>query len=77
MIILKIDATLKSFLAMQFFNYCLNQTISLATFFARKQFHQMTEKKLNGEKKLMETGILLIKMDIAHFTLANLEIVTV
>ena len=25
MIILKIDVTLKSFLAMQFFNYCLNQ----------------------------------------------------
>ena len=25
MIVLKIDVTLKSFLAMQFFNYCLNQ----------------------------------------------------
>ena len=32
---------------------------------------------VNGEKKLMETGILLIKMDIAHFTLVNLEILTV
>ena len=31
----------------------------------------------NGEKKLMETGILLIKMDIVHFTLLNLEILTV
>ena len=31
----------------------------------------------NGEKKLMETRILLIKMDIAHFTLVNLEILTV
>ena len=27
------------------------------------------ELGVNGEKKLMETGILLIKMDIAHFTL--------
>ena len=35
------------------------------------------ELGVNGEKKLMETGILLIKMDIAHFTLVNLEIVTV
>ena len=35
------------------------------------------ELGLNGEKKLMETGILLIKMDIAHFTLVNLEILTV
>ena len=26
---------------------------------------------VNGEKKLMETGIFLIKMDIAHFTLVN------
>ena len=32
---------------------------------------------VNGEKKLMETGILSIKMDIAHFTLVNLEILTV
>ena len=31
---------------------------------------------VNGEKKLMETGIL-IKMDIAHFTLVNLGILTV
>ena len=31
----------------------------------------------NGEKKLMETRILLIKMDIAHFTLVYLEILTV
>ena len=29
------------------------------------------ELGVNGEKKLMETGILLIKMDIAHFTLVN------
>ena len=31
---------------------------------------------VNGEKKLMETGILLIKMDIVDFTLVNLEILT-
>ena len=31
----------------------------------------------NSEKKLMETGILLIEMDIIHFTLVNLEILTV
>ena len=35
------------------------------------------ELGVNGEKKLMETAILLIKMDIAHFTLVNLEILTV
>ena len=35
------------------------------------------ELGVNGEKKLMETGILLIKMNIAHFTLVNLEILTV
>ena len=35
------------------------------------------ELDVNGEKKLMETGLLLIKMDIAHFTLVNLEILTV
>ena len=34
------------------------------------------ELGVNSEKKLMETGIL-IKMDIAHFTLVNLEILTV
>ena len=32
------------------------------------------ELGVNGEKKLMETGILLIKMDIANFTLVNFEI---
>ena len=30
------------------------------------------ELGVNGEKKLMETGILLIKMEIAHFNLVNL-----
>ena len=30
-----------------------------------------------GEKKLMETALLLIKIDIAHFTLVNLEILKV
>ena len=34
------------------------------------------ELGVNGEKKLMETGILLIKMNIAHFTLVNLKILT-
>ena len=32
------------------------------------------ELGVNGEKKLMETGILLIKMDIANFALVNFEI---
>ena len=35
------------------------------------------ELGVNGEKKLMETEMLLIKMDIAHFTLVNLENLTV
>ena len=35
------------------------------------------ELGVNGEKTLMETGILLIKMDIGNFTLVNLEILTV
>ena len=30
------------------------------------------ELGVNGEKELMETGILLMNMDIAHFTLVNL-----
>ena len=34
------------------------------------------ELGVNGGKRSMETGILLIKMDIAHFTLVNLEILT-
>ena len=34
------------------------------------------ELGVNGEKKLMETGIL-IKMNLAHFSLANLEVLTV
>ena len=33
------------------------------------------ELGVNGERKLMETGIL-IKMDIAHFTLVDMEILT-
>ena len=36
------------------------------------------ELGVNGEKKFMETtSILLTKMDIAYFTLVNLEILTV
>ena len=35
------------------------------------------ELGLNGEKKVNENGILLTKMDIAHFTLVNLDILTV
>ena len=35
------------------------------------------ELGVNGDEKLMKTGILLIKIDIAHFTLINLETVTV
>ena len=30
------------------------------------------ELDVNGEKKLMETGVLVMKMDLAHFTLVNL-----
>ena len=32
------------------------------------------ELGVNGAKKLMETGILLIKMDIAHFKLVNMRV---
>ena len=35
------------------------------------------ELGLNGEKRLMETGILLPKMGIANFRQVNLEILTV
>ena len=35
------------------------------------------ELGVNGEKTLMESGILLIKMDIVHFTLVELRILTV
>ena len=34
------------------------------------------ELGVNGEKKLIETVILLIKMNIANFTLVHLEILT-
>ena len=32
------------------------------------------ELGVNGAKKFMETGILIIKMDIAHFTLVNMRV---
>ena len=32
------------------------------------------ELSVNGEKMLIETGVLLIKMDIAHFTLKLLAV---
>ena len=35
------------------------------------------ELGVNSEKKSMETEVLLMKMDIAHFTMVNLEISTV
>ena len=35
------------------------------------------ELGVNGEKTLMETGILLIKIDIGNLTLVNLEVLTV
>ena len=35
------------------------------------------ELGVNGERKLMETEILLTKMDIVHFILVNLQILTV
>ena len=35
------------------------------------------ELGVNGEKKVNGNWVLLIKMDIAHFTLVNLEILTV
>ena len=35
------------------------------------------ELGVNGEKKLIETGILIIKMEKVHFRLVNLEIVKV
>ena len=35
------------------------------------------ELGVNGEKRLMEAGILLIKINIAHFTLVNLGIFTI
>ena len=35
------------------------------------------ELGVNFEKKLMETGMLLMKMDIANFTLLNLGILTI
>ena len=35
------------------------------------------ELGVNDEKNSMETGILLIKMDVVHFTLVNLEILTI
>ena len=61
----------------------VNVQLSWISLFSKSSWIKTTasglsyELGVNGEKKLMETGILLIKMDIAHFTLVNLEILTV
>ena len=61
----------------------MNAQLCLISLFSKSSWIKITasglsyELGVNGEKKLMETGILLIKMDIAHFKLVNLEILTV
>ena len=54
-----------------------NVQLRWVSLFSKSSRINTTASGLNGEKKLMETGILLIKMDIAHFTLVNLENLTV
>ena len=61
----------------------VNVQLSWISLFSKSSWIKTTasglsyELGVNGEKKLMEIGILLIKMDIAHFTLVNLENLTV
>ena len=61
----------------------MNAQLCLISLFSKSSWIKITasglsyELGVNGEKKLMETGILLIKMDIPHFTLVSLEILTV
>ena len=56
---------------------CRNSIFSKFTWITTTATVLSYELAVNGEKKLMETKILLIKMDIAHFTLVNLEVLTV
>ena len=60
----------------------MNEQLFWTSLFSKPSWIKTTASGLsyqlgvNGEKKLMETGMLLIKMDIAHFTLVNMEILT-
>ena len=78
MVVSKEDALFKTKLKPK-----VNVQLSWISLFSKSSWIKATasglsyELGVNGEKKLMETGILLIKMDIAHFTLVNLEILTV
>ena len=55
----------------------MNAQLCLISLFSKSSWIKITasglsyELGVNGEKKLMETGIFLIKMDIAHFLLVN------
>ena len=61
----------------------VNVQLSWISLFSKSSWIKTTasglsyELGVNGEKKLMEIGIFLIKLDIAHFTLVNLKILTV
>ena len=57
--------------------FALDQSISKVQLDYKTAASRLSyEVGVNGEKKSIEAGILLIKMDIAHFTLVNMEILT-
>ena len=62
---------------------CVVFVLQLISLFSKSSWNKTTASRLsyelgvNGEKKSLKTRILLIKMDIPHFTLVNLEILTV
>ena len=61
----------------------VNVQLRLISLFSKSSWIKTTPRGLsyelgaNGKKRLMETEILLTKVDIAHFTLVYLENLTV
>ena len=57
----------------------VNVQLRWISLFSKSSWIKATASELSVmlKKKLMKTGILLIKMDIANFTLLNLDVLTV
>ena len=78
MVISKEDALFKTRLKPK-----LNVQLCCISLFSKSTWIKTTASGLshglgvNGEKEILETGILLIKMDIAYFTLVNLKVLLV
>ena len=55
----------------------VNVQLHWISLFSKSSWIKTPDSGYSEKKKLRETRILLIKMDIAHFILVNLEILTV